>query len=1221
MRWRAAAVAAMAAAVLLACGGDRARDEARPDPELVGGKADIPSWLAQKGDAPACGKRLSGEMRGFDSAHLYALAAEKDTVYTLSYQAGYQPDRGAVVAVYDASGKLVERSRDQSAQASALSFTAKTSGSYLVAVYSVRWWASGGYQLSATCGVAGLNERVKNATDFLTYEQPPRIWRFGLGPLAAETARSPQADNAPSGRSEAVEEGDIYKVVGDRLLYFNTYRGLMIFDISDTKNPQLLSRVPVFGYPVEMYVQNGTAYALLRDTLELTRGDSGKLALQRKNVSQIVAIDVRDGRQPKVLGKRDIVGQLREGVSRKVGNVIYVVSYRSRYYWYGWQNSGEQPQEGAWAYSFDVSNPRELKKVDELEIFRGGGFADSNGNSSERRTFSSVAISATSNVLMVVENWRKYGSVRDSSYNCGTYTSLQQAIVSLVDISDPQGQIKLHTRFETYGELTDQFKQTYVHDPNTGKGTYYGIFARREWTSQDCRSQSRIENNIEAWDVSNSASPKQLSRLQFGKPNETVRGSVFDSARKVAFAITARNVDPFYAIDLSQPSQLKVLSQIDGLSGDMNVFRFIAKQQFLIGIGRDNSAECTGFDGPGQNRFRTNVAVSIIDVRDLAKIRLVQRKCVAVENASWIGSAVNQNLDQAHKLIGMHSDGLVNVLTVPVYYSKKVERSDSRWWWYRYETAVGVLSWDLSKYDPSKSETEQDVLATHGTVVHENGNVRRSILFTEQGAASRRKLINLSDTHMTLVDVQDLDNPSKDASIELAPYVAEIYKVGSHLVEQVRSSPWDYGDGVASDFRVRAAGGDLDKSKVVATFTVSQVERVLQHKDALVIVRRVAQQGSENLPWSQRWQKQVVVYDLSNPSKPTLRGTATLPMQYIAYYRYFCGTIPYWWGNLDASGHSGVAEGIVFLSSDYDESGMQRRRLTLLDLRSLDAPGVSSIDLDGDSALTLVGIASDPQDDSAVLITSKRKEGSKDFSGTTFDAMRYSVQRYVARGGKLVADGAAVNIPGRLVKVLSTNGQRVLLAQDERFEKQVSGEGAQQSTFFRSHPRLHLLTEAPGGARARLRDSRDFIGLSLRDLVAEGRRLYVGASKAYSYYVGPILPLSGTSTPAPQPSDELEEGTRLFVFDLGQNKLSQQFSENTKASNLDIMGLSGSTLLFNLVGEGVLTVDVSSAASPEPRSFVRTLGYASHVVFDGDRALVASGYYGVYQVNTTSGSL
>ena len=39
-------------------------------------------------------------------------------------------------------------------------------------------------------------------------------------------------------------------------------------------------------------------------------------------------------------------------------------------------------------------------------------------------------------------------------------------------------------------------------------------------------------------------------------------------------------------------------------------------------------------------------------------------------------------------MLGMHFDGDVNVITVPVHYSKRIENPRD-WWWYRWETAVG----------------------------------------------------------------------------------------------------------------------------------------------------------------------------------------------------------------------------------------------------------------------------------------------------------------------------------------------------------------------------------------------------------------------------------------------------------------------------------------------------------------------------------------------------
>ena len=216
------------------------------------------------------------------------------------------------------------------------------------------------------------------------------------------------APGAPSGRVATVQEADIYRIDSDRLFYFNTYRGLLIYDLTDPKNPKQLSRLPVYGYPIEMFVAGNTVYALLSDALYLTEVN-GKLQFDRHYVSQLVAIDVSDLRNPRVLSTTDIIGELREGVSRKIDNTIYLVSYISQSYYWGWgyeMASNPQPEQ-AWVYSFDVSNPQVLKQVGQLQIFQGGSVqvSDPNGLYSYSKTFSDVTISATSNALMVDENW------------------------------------------------------------------------------------------------------------------------------------------------------------------------------------------------------------------------------------------------------------------------------------------------------------------------------------------------------------------------------------------------------------------------------------------------------------------------------------------------------------------------------------------------------------------------------------------------------------------------------------------------------------------------------------------------------------------------------------------------------------------------------------------------------------------------------------------------
>jgi hypothetical protein len=446
------------------------------------------------------------------------------------------------------------------------------------------------------------------------------------------------------------------------------------------------------------------------------------------------------------LQAQDLAGQLREGVSRKIENSIYVVSYQPSGYWYyGWgPQDGQQPNEQAWVYSFDASTPSNLKQVGKLKIFEGGRTDSSNSATGEShsRYSSGVTLSATSNAIMVVQNWYTYDYVPGTpiksgtdpdagivSYTCSTYKNDQESVVSVVDVSDPAGSIKVAATFTTPGSVGDQFKQTYIYDATANTGTYLGIFARNQWLSNGCNYTQQTQNTLEAWNIVGDGSAQMLSSVDFGQPNETVRGSYFDSDRKVAFAITARSMDPMYAISFADRTKVRILSAIDGLSGDMDLFLPVEGGQYLLAVGRDTGAACTGYVSSNSDAGKTDtstseISVSLIDVRDLGKIRLVQRKCLDIANSGWVSSNVTWNLDQAHKMIGLETDGTTSVLTVPVSYTVQ-DTTNKDWYWYRYETAVGIMSWDIAQYNDTLPPEQQNVIATHGHFVHPYGQVNR----------------------------------------------------------------------------------------------------------------------------------------------------------------------------------------------------------------------------------------------------------------------------------------------------------------------------------------------------------------------------------------------------------------------------------------------------------------------------------------------------------------
>jgi hypothetical protein len=1053
----------------------------------------------------------------------------------------------------------------------------------------------------------------------------------GAADNAAGTPANPGAAPAPSapmGRVADVQEADIYKIDNNRLFYLNTYRGFLAYDVNDAQHPKLLGRLPVYGYPVEMFVKGTTVYALLRDVLYLTQ-DGGQVSFQRRDVSQLVTIDVSNPGAPKLLKAIDIVGELTEGVSRKIDDTIYVVSSIPQYYWYGWQAPGtDAPTPQAWVYSFNVADAQNPVLADKLQIFQGGEVQFSNNNVSYARSFSDVHIAATSNALMVVENWQVWASQNGTpGAGCGSFESNQLAIVSVVDVSDPAGKIRLHTKFQTTGQLTDQFKQTYVFDDATKTGTYYGIFARWEYQTAGCVGSSVVQNSFESWDVTDGAHPTRLARLDFGKDSETVAASTFDVDRKVAFAVTARQVDPLYALSFADRANPKVLSQIDGLSGSMSVFRTVEKSQFLMGIGQDTSDTCTGFQN-GAGNVGTNIAVSLIDVRDLANIRLVQRKCVAVQNAAWVSSQLTWNMDQAHKMIGMFSDATANVVTVPVSYYQRNEDKD--WWWYGYQTAVGIMSWDLAAYDATKPAAAQTVLQNHGTFIHPNGEVQRSILFTHAGAAPERMMINLSDTHMSVASLQDLSAPKLLANVEIAPYETAVFRFGNYVVEEIQSQQY-YGwrpNQDRTDFRVKVAGGDVSDKDPVATFSLGQVVRVFkQGENLLVAVRYILDTALDKTTW----QPPVIeaqVYDLTDPTKPRAAGRAVLPNDIQMYYGYWCGG--WYWG---AWGFYGVqnnvistTSGLVVLGQSYANNA-QTTRLVSIDLTDPDAPRVATTPVATTTSnwWDNYGLVADPVDPKGFYLTSRTYLGDTKVGEVPFAIFKDYAQRWDLAGGVWTA-GASINLPGQLTRTYAdAAGARMFLAQDYRWfwVPDTTGPYAGHSA---STLRLSLLRQMNVGGRAvgSLLDSKTFDDVSPSTMVMEGEKLMLLAHKEYPYnYFYPVggaggggvatpgsvaVGASALSSAAPAVADASDH---LLTFDLAGGRFASLYDAPTGMYGTDLVGVHGGRLLVNLQNDGFLVVDVSDAKAPRGVRFVRTLGWAENIEFAGADVYVSSGYFGV----------
>jgi hypothetical protein len=151
--------------------------------------------------------------------------------------------------------------------------------------------------------------------------------RFGT----ADGAGAPGAGTGNSGvpATRTVEETDLYRLDGNRLYHLNSYRGLMVFDVTTPEQPRMLGRSPIFGDPVDMIVRDGIAIIVVGDWFG--RMDDGTPF----HGSIVRGLDATDPSNIRVLGEAKLGGWVRD--DRVVGDVIYAVS-EDYGWWYGWEN-------------------------------------------------------------------------------------------------------------------------------------------------------------------------------------------------------------------------------------------------------------------------------------------------------------------------------------------------------------------------------------------------------------------------------------------------------------------------------------------------------------------------------------------------------------------------------------------------------------------------------------------------------------------------------------------------------------------------------------------------------------------------------------------------------------------------------------------------------------------------------------------------------------------
>jgi hypothetical protein len=413
-------------------------------------------------------------------------------------------------------------------------------------------------------------ERPEGATDFVSADG-----RNGQESEenADETASGMAEDSDGSGGGErTVEEGDIYRVLGDSLiLNLNAYRGLQIIDFSDVENPEIVGRLQISGTPVELYAVGDRAYVLMNNWRGYYGSRYGSTTETRQG-GVVLSVDISDPTNPRRIDQAYIPGWIRTSRLTRGGDsaALYAVTG-------GWAQWEEE--DGSWVWesrtvvmSYDISDGILVKRT---ELNLGGYVAD---------------IQATPNALMVARN--------DWSYENGS-TQL-----SLIDISDPQGTMVEGDSVAIAGWIRNQFNMD----------LYNGVLrvvSGNSWRNGDT-------NFLQTFDATDYNNLTLIDEVTFGD-NQSLFATLFLGNK--AFFVTYRRTDPFHAFRIDDDGFATEMNEFI-VSGWNDFFRPVINETRLLGIGINDEGGRT-------------LAVSLYDITDLTNPEPLVARAQVESDRSW----------------------------------------------------------------------------------------------------------------------------------------------------------------------------------------------------------------------------------------------------------------------------------------------------------------------------------------------------------------------------------------------------------------------------------------------------------------------------------------------------------------------------------------------------------------------------------------------------------
>ena len=413
------------------------------------------------------------------------------------------------------------------------------------------------------------------------------------GRISVDPPGTPVAPVDDNENNRVIEEGDIVKVYEDSLLVLNRYRGLQMIDITDSANASLLSTVPVYGYPVELFARGGNAYIVVSDYFNYWYSPL-RAATESFRGSQIAVVDIRDKGAPKIINEIKIQGFITD--TRIVGDILYTASNRYAYSYYGTTDN----QSLTTITAISLADPLNIHVVQEMSFPVLNTSQENN-------------VHVTANMIFLAQYGWGYTN------QDGNWVQNDATDITCIDISDQGGLIRKGKTFVLPGVVSNRWQMDYYD------GYFRAITPEKYWGNG---YPSLYIYRVQSPD---SIEPVSNLTLNLDRP-ESLMAVRFDG--EAAYAVTYERKDPLFTIDLRDPTHPRQLAEIE-MSGWMDYIE--PRTDHLVALGHDDAGGMT------------SLAVTLLDVTNLDTPTLVKRVNFG-EGYGWISSEIN-DMHKAFKVL------------------------------------------------------------------------------------------------------------------------------------------------------------------------------------------------------------------------------------------------------------------------------------------------------------------------------------------------------------------------------------------------------------------------------------------------------------------------------------------------------------------------------------------------------------------------------------------